>query len=359
MYELYDNFTSMQNFNLTPEQQIMLRLEHKRAKKASASLAYRINAILLLGTGWTLEQVSNALLLDIETLRSYVQKFQEGGVKKLLEKNYSGKQRFLTQDQTVQLVNHLESNLYRMTLSVILFVKKEFNILYSRSGMTKLLHELGFTYKKPKLLPSGINFQAQEDFIAFFEHHIEKKHENDPVLFYDSRHPQYQSHADYGWIKKGEDVLLPNHGMRGHVNISGSVDVERGDVIVDFPEKVNAKSTVKTLKKIESYYPEAQTISLILDNAAAHRSRWVKNYVGNSKIKLVYLPPYSPNLNLMERVWGLLRKNLLGNTFNETYADFKNSIKTFFNKTLRAKKEEWLLPLITDEFQCFNGRLIC
>ena len=70
----------MQNFNLTPEQQIMLRIEHKRAKKESASLAYRINAILLLGTGWTLEQVSNALLLDIETLRSYVQKFQGGGV---------------------------------------------------------------------------------------------------------------------------------------------------------------------------------------------------------------------------------------------------------------------------------------
>jgi transposase len=359
MYELYDNFTTMQNFNLTPEQQIMLRIEHKRAKKESASLAYRINAILLLGTGWTLEQVSNALLLDIETLRSYVQKFQEGGVNKLLEKNYSGKQRFLTHEQTIKLVNHLESNLYRTTLGVILFVKNEFDILYSRSGMTKLLHELGFTYKKPKLIPSGINFQAQEDFIAFFEDYIENKCENDPVLFYDSSHPQYQSHADYGWIKKGEDVLLPNHGMRGHVNISGSVDVERGDVIVDFPEKVNAESTVKTLKKIESYYPEAQTISLILDNAAAHRSGLVKDYAENSKIKLVYLPPYSPNLNLMERVWGLLRRNLLGNSFNETYSDFKKSIKTFFNKTLSAKKEEWLLPLITDEFQCFDGHLIC
>lgn len=359
MRKLYDNYTIMQNFILTTEQQFQLRLAHKRAKKESASLAYRINAILLLGTSWTLEQVSNALLLDIETLRSYVQKFQEGGVKKLLERNYSGKQRFLTDEQTIKLVNHLESNLYRTTLGVIHFVKNEFDILYSRSGMTKLLHELGFSYKKPKLIPSGINFQAQEDFIAFFEDYIENKRENDPVLFYDSSHPQYQSHADYGWIKKGEDLLLPNHGMRGHINISGSVDVERGNVIVDFPEKVNAVSTVKTLRKIESYYPEAQTISLILDNAAAHRSGLVKDYVEESKIKLVYLPPYSPNLNLMERVWGLLRRNLLGNLFNETYSDFKKSIKTFFNRTLNAKKEEWLLPLITDEFQYFDGHLIC
>ena len=51
----------MQNFTLTPEQQMMLRLEHKRAKKDSAALAYRINAILLLGTRWTLKEVSNAL----------------------------------------------------------------------------------------------------------------------------------------------------------------------------------------------------------------------------------------------------------------------------------------------------------
>jgi transposase len=349
----------MQNFILTPEQQIQLRLEHKRAKKESASLAYRINAILLLGTGWTLEQVSKALLLDIETLRSYVQKFQEGGVKKLLERNYSGKQRFLTHEQTIKLVTHLELNLYRTTFDVIFFVKKEFNIFYSRSGMTKLLHDLGFTYKKPKLIPSGIDFQAQEDFIDFFEDFIENKRENDPVLFYDSSHPQYQSHADYGWIKKGEDVLLPNHGMRGHVNISGSVDIERGDVIVGFPKKVNAESTVKTLKKIELYYPEAQTISLVLDNAAAHRSFLVKDYVENSKLKLVYLPPYSPNLNLMERVWGLLRRKLLGNLFNETFADFKKSIKTFFSKTIKVKKEEWLLPLISDDFQFFDGHLIC
>jgi transposase len=348
----------MQNFTLTPEQQMMLRLEHKRAKKDSAALAYRINAILLLGTGWTLEQVSNALLLDIETLRSYVQKFEEGGVKKLLQKNHHGKQSFLPHEQMTQLVSHLKENLYRSTLDVILYVNSEFNVFYSRSGMTKLLHALGFTYKKPKLIPSGIDFQAQEDFLTCFEQFMETKHENDPVVFYDSSHPQYQSHADYGWIKKGEDVLLPNHGMRGHVNISGAVDLERADVIVDYPEKVNAKSTVKTFMKIEAYYPEAKTINIILDNAGSHRSVTVREHVANSKINLIFLPPYSPNLNLMERVWGLLRRQLLGNSFHETFSEFKNSIKSFFKKTIPAKKEEWLVPLITDDFQYFDGRLI-
>lgn len=348
----------MQNFSLTPEQQIMLRLEHKRAKKDSAALAYRINAILLLGTGWTLEEVSNALLLDIETLRSYVQKFEEGGVKKLLQKNHHGKQRFLTHEQMAQLISHLELNLYRTTLDVSLYINKQFNVLYSRSGVTKLLHELGFTYKKPKLIPSGIDSQAQEDFITCFERFMKTKHENDPIVFYDSSHPQYQSHADYGWIKKGEDVLLPNHGMRGHINISGAVDFERADVIVNYPKKVNAESTVKSLMKIEAYYPEAEIITVILDNAGSHHSALVKNYVENSKINLVFLPPYSPNLNLMERIWGLLKRQLIGNSFFETFSDFKDGIKTFFRKTLKTKKEKWLMPLIGDEFQCFDGCLI-
>lgn len=302
--------------------------------------------------------MSNALLLDIETLRSYVQKFEEGGVKKLLQKNHHGKQSFLTHEQKLKLVAHLESNLYRTTFDVIMYVKKEFNILYSRSGMTNLLHELEFTYKKPKLIPSGIDFQAQEDFVACFEHFMRTKYENDPVVFYDSSHPQYQSHADYGWIKKGEDVLLPNHGMRGHLNISGAVDLERGNVIVDYPKKVNAESTVKTLMKIAAYYPEAATINVILDNAGSHHSALVKNYSENSKINLVFLPPYSPNLNLMERVWGLLKRQMIGNSFYETFSDFKDGIKKFFNKTLKTKKEEWLMPLINDEFQCFDGRLI-
>jgi transposase len=262
----------MKNFTLTQEQQIMLRLEHKRAKKHSA--------------------------------------------------------------------------------------KREFKVHYSRSGMTKLLYELGFTYKKLKLIPSGLNFQAQEDFLENFETFMKNKHETDVVVFYDSSHPQYQSQSDYGWIKKGEDILLPNHGMRGHVNISGAVDLERWDVIVDFPNKVNAESTVKTLNKIQSYYPQANTINVILDNAAAHRSGFVKHHIGKSKINLVFLPPYSPNLNLMERVWGLLHRKLLVNSFNETYSDFKNRIKYFFNKTLKVKKEKWLVPLITEDFQQFNGHLI-
>ena len=60
----------MKNFDLTDSKIAALHIEHKLAKELSAKLAYRINAIILLDSGWNLASVSDALLLDDETLRS-------------------------------------------------------------------------------------------------------------------------------------------------------------------------------------------------------------------------------------------------------------------------------------------------
>ena len=153
-------------------------------------------------------------------------------------------------------------------------------------------------------------------------------------------------------------MLLSNHGMRGRINISGGVDLETGRVIVDFPDKVNSYTTLEMFKKIERRYSNEKTIHIILDNASAHKSRLVKDYIKNSKINLVFLPPYSPNLNLMERIWGLFRRKLLANSWSQTFLEFKKRIKYFFKKTLINKTEKWVMPLMTEAFQEFEGNFI-
>jgi transposase len=217
---------------------------------------------------------------------------------------------------------------------------------------------LGFSYKKPKLIPSNVDLQSQDDFIRHFEYFLKKKSPKDVVIFYDSSHPQYQSINDYGWFKRGRDVFLLNHGMRGHINISGGVDIDTGKVIVDYPDKVNSESTLAMLKNIEGHYPGANTINVVLDNASAHKSAHVKHSLEGSKINLVYLPPYSPNLNFMERIWGLLRRKVLTNEFSETFYVFKEKVKKFFKKTIPKKTMDWVLPLLTDEFQCYDEKII-
>jgi DNA-binding transcriptional regulator LsrR (DeoR family) len=73
----------MESFILTPAEIKLLREEHRQMSYRTD--AYRINAIILLGTGWTQVQVSEVLLLDERTIRRYVKAYREGGVTGLLE----------------------------------------------------------------------------------------------------------------------------------------------------------------------------------------------------------------------------------------------------------------------------------
>lgn len=273
------------------------------------------------------------MLLDEETLSSYVKKYLSGGIDELVRTNYNGGRTFkLTDEQISELTNHLESTLYQDTNQIVSYVNKAYNIKYSRSGMTKLLHKIGFSYKKPRLVPKGLNEESQEHFLEMLEIFMNTKKDDEAVLFYDSSHPQYCTVADYGWIKKGQDFMIPCQAERGRLNISGAIDCETLDITIDYPDKVNSYSTINMLDKIKKKYVGYKKVHIIMDNASSHKSLKVREHLTGSNINLVFLPPYSPNLNIIERLWGLLRKKVLINKFYDSFYDFKTSIKKFFRK---------------------------
>ena len=80
----------MHEFRLSSGQTIKLRAAHRRAKKKRD--ADRIKAIVLLSQGWTYVQVAQALLIDEETIRNYLKRFIDSGLKGLLADNYKGKE---------------------------------------------------------------------------------------------------------------------------------------------------------------------------------------------------------------------------------------------------------------------------
>jgi len=141
----------MKDFLLKNDELVVLRAAHKAERNRRA--AYKINAVILLGTGWKLKQVKEALLLDDETLRSYVEKYREGGIQKLIVTNYKGAQSQLDENQIEQLCKELEKHIYLTTHSVIEYVGSTFCIFYSPDGMRDLLHRIGYEYKKPTLVP--------------------------------------------------------------------------------------------------------------------------------------------------------------------------------------------------------------
>ena len=338
----------MENIQLTKDQRGELIGALVDARKTNAKDSYKINAILLLGDGWTIQQVSAALFLSDETISKYKAAYRKGGIKKLLNTNYNGSKCKLKRHQRRKLCKELNSNIYLTTSQIIEYIEQEFGVSYSVSGMKDLLHRLGYVYKKPKLVPGKADEEAQEEFVSNYEEFMENKPENAAVYFVDGVHPEHNTLAAYGWLKKGEERKLKTNSGRQRVNLHGAINIETLDVEIIESNSVNGASTIELLKKIEGSCPLAALIYIILDNARYHYSKEVQEYLKGSRIKLVFLPTYSPNLNLIERLWKLFKKKVLYNRYYEKFKDFKEACLSFFANISQYNNE--LQTLMNEEF---------
>lgn len=341
----------MQRFHLSPHQRQELLQEHRLER--NKRYADRIKAILLIDKGWTYFQIAEALLLDESTIRRHQKAYEVGGLDGLIEDDYAGGVTKFTSAQEKEFKLHLEQNIYLSTLEVIDYTWKKFKIRFTRTGMRDLLHRLGFTYKKPKVVPGKANGSDQEDFLEKYEILKENLGKNEVIYFADTTHPQHNSMPSYGWILRGETVELKTNAARQRLNLQGAVDIQRMDVIVNESDKINADSMISFLKKIENKNPESKKIYVIVDNASYHRAKNVKEYLNVSRVRLVFLPPYSPNLNLIERLWKFFHKKVLYNQYYPQFIEFKESCLNFFKKIKNYQED--LKNLLTENFEMIGS----
>jgi transposase len=338
---------------LTSKQIAALRVLHKTQR--DRRFAYRLNAIILLGNGWTVAQVAEALLVDETTIYNWIEKYQQGGTDELLALHYQGSEAKLTDAQLAELSKHLDENTYLDSNAIRHYIQKKYNVEYKPSGIKELLGRLGFVYKKPKHVPGKLDPEAQKAFVAEYEKLLETKGKNDPVYFVDACHPQQNSIPAYGWIRRGKEKLLKSSGGRKRVNIHGGVNIHSLDLVVDFTKSVNKESTFRLLRKIEKKHPKAKKVHVWLDNASYYKAHWLRDELKlkKSKIVLHFLPPYSPNLNLIERLWKFFKKEILYNQYREKFEDFLEACKGFFRK--RTKYKEKLRTLLTEKFHLYEN----
>ncbi len=161
---------------LPPEDIQMLHAAHKEAKRLKDVVsAYKIHAVILLGSGMSSEEVSEVLFLNVDTLGAYVNKYKSGGISELCQTNYSGRQPDINEEQLLQLSEELDSKIYLTTKAVQECIEETFHIAYSISGINKLLKKLGFVYKKLKLVPANPDVDEQELFPKLYEDFMHNK----------------------------------------------------------------------------------------------------------------------------------------------------------------------------------------
>ncbi|MEO0724895.1 MAG: IS630 family transposase [Bacteroidota bacterium] len=220
---------------------------------------------------------------------------------------YSGK---LDEEQISLLCEHLEEYLYEDAAAICRYVETTFGIVYSVSGMTQLLHRIGFVYKQTKSVPSKASEQDQLDFLDdVLPDLLEQANQGDAVVYYaDGVHPTHNTKAGRGWIRKGRDFEVDCNSGRKRVNINGAINALKPEHLVyDITDSINAQSTQRLCRQLLRKHPQ-KTVYLICDNARYNRNKLLRQWAEKQRIEFVFLPPYSPNLNLIERLWKFMRK---------------------------------------------------
>lgn len=340
----------LMNDFLKPKEIAALKSLHKTADRKQRD---KIKGILLLNRGYEYSEIAEILLIDQSTIWRWYESYISIGVDGLMKDNYTGGTSKLTERQQTKLIEHLESNMYLTAKEISAFVKKTFKVTYTPKGMTSLLHQLGFTYKKPKHIPGKADIEAQKAFIKKYRRLQKKKAPEDRIYFMDGVHPMHNSQPAYGWIRKGRNMVLKANTGRQRINLNGAYNLEDHTVVIQEAEMINSQSTVSLMTEMLQKQPLGK-IYVILDNARYYRSELVQKFVKrNKRIRLLFLPSYSPNLNVIERLWKFFKKKILYNTYYEEFAVFRKYCLNFFKNIEKFRTE--LQSLMTDNFQLIQA----
>lgn len=329
-----------------------------RSGLAEHRVARRANALLLLDKGWNCERVAEALFLDDDTVRRWCNLFDTTGVEGLSWFEFGGGVGFLSEAQEARLKAWIVETLPRTTRVIGAYIAREFGVEYeSRSGLIKLLHRLGLQYQKPEVIGRRLDPEKQQAFIAAYEKLLNCLGPDEAVVFADAVHPTHAARPVGCWTAVQETLAIEQTSGRQRLNIHGAIDLETGQTRIIEAETIDALSTIRLLQSIEALHPLMALIHVFLDNARYHHAKLVQEWLARPgcRIALHFVPAYCPHLNPIERLWGVMHKNITHNKGYATYKDFADATLGFLRDDVPRRWREFR-STVTDNFRVIDPK---
>ena len=330
---------------LKDEERASLKIQHKRER--DGRVRDRIKAVLLHDKGWSPREIAEALLITDEAVRTHIEDYKNS---KKLRLESGGSEEKLSEKKSQELEAHLQEHIYLYVKDIVAYVEVIFRVKYTVHGMRNWLQRHGFAHKKPAVVPGKANEQQQKEWIAEYEKLRAELPANETICFIDGVHPTHNVQPAYGWIKKGVRKEIPANSGRSRLNLSGALDVVSQKVVVQVDKTLNADATIRFFGKIEEAYPNNSKIHVFCDNARYYQNKQVQDWLQGSKIILHFLPPYSPNLNPIERLWKWMKERVIYNTYYPGFEEFKSAVLGFFSLLSSLSPE-------TPLSKCFRRRV--
>lgn len=311
--------------NLSSE--IKLQLERRVRQTRDVGERLRLCVILARSEGVSPEIIAQTHRISVSSVYQYLSEFEKEN--KTQHEARGGTESKLSREQSQELLLHLQQVTYLSTKDICKHVRDMYEVEYTRSGMNNWLLAHGFAYKQPLKVPGKLDPEKQEYFIEKYEELKARLKADEEIYFLDAVHPDFQSQAACGWILKIETKTLPTTNKQFRLHFVGAINLEQMKVIAHEYETINAENMIDYFKSLESS-SSASKIHVICDNGRANKNKLIQEYLKTSKIQIHYLPPYSPNLNPIERLWKVMRERKTYNKCYESFATYSAAIRSFF-----------------------------
>lgn len=299
--------------------------------------AIRIRAVQQVQAGESPEAVIRALGFSPRRIYEWLSRYRAGGWDALKERKAPGRARKLSAAQlrfiyrTVTEKNptqlRFEFALWTRALIRTLIYRK-YGVKLSLVSVGRLLAQLGLTCQRPLYRA----FQQNEALVSawltreFPKIQAEAKKARADIFFGDESGVRSDVHCGKTWAKRGETPVVRVTGHRFRLNMISAVS-PRGELRFMTTRKgVSARVFIEFLKRL--LLGARKKIFLVVDGHPSHRARMTKAFVESTKgrLKLFFLPPYSPELNPDELVWNDVKNNGVGRALLQSPRDLEHVV---------------------------------
>jgi transposase len=154
-------------------------------------------------------------------------------------------------------------------------------------------------------------------------------------------------------------IFMPTPSGRNRYNILGAIDAISHDFVsVCNTSYINSLSVCELLEKISlKHKKDSIPVTIVLDNARYQRCAYVMERAKELKIELLFLPSYSPNLNIIERLWKWTKKDCLNGKYYSKFSEFVEAINHSIMKTENKENKYDLDSLLSLNFQLYDSAI--
>lgn len=333
--------------------EIIDQLHRERTQHPHSRVRQRMETVYLKALGFSHQEIGRIVRISQTTLREYLLLYQQGGIEALKEVNFNQPKSDLD-DHEEQLRQEFEKNPPANLAEAVTRIEQLTGIRRSPTQVGCFLKKLGLKRRKVGQIPAKADPAQQAAFLEEkLEPRLAEARKNQRHLFFlDAAHFVLQPFLGFLWSFVRLFIKAP--AGRQRFNVLGALHATtRQLVTVTNTDSVNAHTVAALLRQLAASFTDLP-ITLVLDNARYQHCCFIKELAAELAIELLFLPPYSPNLNLIERLWKFVKKKCLYSEYYETFKDFKRAIEECLAKVSGEYKAE-LTSLLTLNFQTFEN----